>query len=659
MKERIRMISIVTSLIISLAVLPAWGVPSVINYQGKLADQDGYALTGTYDMTFSIYDSITDGNLLWSENQSAVKVLQGIYNIKLGSETPFPADLFEASSLYLEVAIYNTQTSSYETLSPRQEFTSVAFSIKSGDSDSLDGFDSKDFMHVGDKATGDLYGSYPSPIVAGLRGKPISWTAPLKGQILKYNGFVWVPDKDADSGGDITRVIAGEGLTGGAYSGDAILSVASEGITSEHILDGTITAVDIAPNGITSDRINSSGLDADTLDGYNAMDFLTSETDPTVASSVKDGVSWDEVSAKPAGFADNIDNDTVYNAGTGLDLSGTTFNVRVPLYLVGNALVGGIIKGINSSTSGYGVYGAGNTGVYGLASEKGNFLNYGGFFRASGDRGHGVHGFADATGAVTNYGGYFVSAGMSGRAVYGEATNDSTGENFGGYFKANGINGAGVYGSAPYRGVYGVATSTTSSNYGGYFLSRSASGRGVCGASTMTGDVQNFGGYFSAYGDRGIGLYARGPLYAGYFQGNVIVSGNLAVMGTKQFVVPHPKDSTKEIVYVCLEGGENGVYVRGSGTLEKGRARISLPEHFSLVASEKGLTVQITPRDGKAKGYLYAEKVTPEYIFVVEVGGGESSASFDYLVMGIRAGFERHRVIRGNIITKGAEKIGD
>ncbi|OHA83985.1 MAG: hypothetical protein A2937_00515 [Candidatus Yonathbacteria bacterium RIFCSPLOWO2_01_FULL_47_33b] len=35
---------------------------------------------------------------------------------------------------------------------------------------------------------------------------------------------------------------------------------------------------------------------------------LTTETDPTVPASVKDGISWTEVSGKPAGFADGVDN---------------------------------------------------------------------------------------------------------------------------------------------------------------------------------------------------------------------------------------------------------------------------------------------------------------------------------------------------------------
>jgi len=35
---------------------------------------------------------------------------------------------------------------------------------------------------------------------------------------------------------------------------------------------------------------------------------ITSETDPTVLASVKNGVSWGEIGSKPAGFADNVDN---------------------------------------------------------------------------------------------------------------------------------------------------------------------------------------------------------------------------------------------------------------------------------------------------------------------------------------------------------------
>lgn len=43
----------------------------------------------------------------------------------------------------------------------------------------------------------------------------------------------------------------------------------------------------------------------------NDAGYLTSyaETDPTVPASLKNGVSWSEVTSKPAGFADGVDNE--------------------------------------------------------------------------------------------------------------------------------------------------------------------------------------------------------------------------------------------------------------------------------------------------------------------------------------------------------------
>jgi hypothetical protein len=48
-------------------------------------------------------------------------------------------------------------------------------------------------------ATGDLSGSYPSPSVAKLQGIGVSNTAPLNGQVLKYNGTQWLPSTDNTS----------------------------------------------------------------------------------------------------------------------------------------------------------------------------------------------------------------------------------------------------------------------------------------------------------------------------------------------------------------------------------------------------------------------------------------------------------------------------
>jgi hypothetical protein len=123
------------------------------------------------------------------------------------------------------------------------------------------------------------------------------------------------------------------------------------------------------------------------------------------------------------------------------------------------------------------------------------------------------------------------------------------------------------------------------------------------------------------------------------------INGDLEVTGNKNFIQPHPTDPTKEIVYVALEGGEAGTYTRGSGTLVDGIAIIELPEHFGLVTNAEGLTAQITPR-GPVHAMLYVESVTPRTLVVRASTSADAHVPFDYLINGIREGFENHQVIR-------------
>ncbi len=124
---------------------------------------------------------------------------------------------------------------------------------------------------------------------------------------------------------------------------------------------------------------------------------------------------------------------------------------------------------------------------------------------------------------------------------------------------------------------------------------------------------------------------------------NVLIKGNLQVTGAKNFVMDDPRDTSKQIVYSSLEGGESGTYSRGSGQLVNGSATINLPDHFALVTAEKGLTVQVTPTADVAGLYI-ASKNTKQ-IVVREIGGGKSNATFDYFVQGVRKGHENDPVI--------------
>jgi hypothetical protein len=124
--------------------------------------------------------------------------------------------------------------------------------------------------------------------------------------------------------------------------------------------------------------------------------------------------------------------------------------------------------------------------------------------------------------------------------------------------------------------------------------------------------------------------------------GNITATGNITSHGTKPFVQDHPTDPTKEIIYISLEGGEAGTYMRGTWKLDNGKAVIELPEHFSMVTSEDGLTVQLTPRGEWLQ--LYVVQVDTKQIVVQEAQG--KSGQFDYHIQGVRKGYEHHEVIQ-------------
>jgi hypothetical protein len=120
------------------------------------------------------------------------------------------------------------------------------------------------------------------------------------------------------------------------------------------------------------------------------------------------------------------------------------------------------------------------------------------------------------------------------------------------------------------------------------------------------------------------------------------VIGNIVASGTKSFAQDDPTDSTKQIVYAALEGGEAGTYTRGTATLVNGAAVIDLPEHFGRVTEESGLTVQLTPRGEWLQ--LFVVQLSPTKLVVKEAS--HRKGHFDFQVQGVRRGYADYQVVR-------------
>ncbi len=79
-------------------------VPSTISYQGVLDQNDGTAVTdGNYKLNFKLTNSPENNALLWEETHEAVEVVNGIFNVILGSVNPL--DLLFDETYYLGVSV--------------------------------------------------------------------------------------------------------------------------------------------------------------------------------------------------------------------------------------------------------------------------------------------------------------------------------------------------------------------------------------------------------------------------------------------------------------------------------------------------------------------------------------------------------------------------
>lgn len=200
-------------------------IPGTLHYQGFLTDSEGNNLdNGSYEMTFGIYNQPESGTPLWSETQS-VNLETGILSVLLGSITSL--DLPFDEQYYLAITIEDG-----EELSPRIPLSAVPYSHRTRSID--DGQVVRSINTLRDNIT----------LQAGDNI-----------EINEDENSITISVTGIDAGGDITGVIAGEGLTGGGTEGEVTLSVAESGITENMVANEAVTESKIATNSVTEKKI--------------------------------------------------------------------------------------------------------------------------------------------------------------------------------------------------------------------------------------------------------------------------------------------------------------------------------------------------------------------------------------------------------------------
>jgi hypothetical protein len=123
-------------------------------------------------------------------------------------------------------------------------------------------------------------------------------------------------------------------------------------------------------------------------------------------------------------------------------------------------------------------------------------------------------------------------------------------------------------------------------------------------------------------------------------------NGNSVVVADmKPFIMPHPTQPDTDIMYVCIEGPEAAVFLRGTTRLVNGEAKVGLPDHFVHVANLDKMTVQVTALSPDSMGLAVVGK-GPEGFVVRELRQGSGNYDFDWDVKCVRKGHEDFRVTR-------------
>ncbi len=546
-------------ILLLLAVISFGQIPEVIDYQGKLTNASGVGIEGTLDMTFRLYPTLAGGTAIWSEVHSGADIVtieKGLFSVELGSITPFDTMAF-ADQYFLEIEIDG------DIMAPRQPLNTAAYAMRAKFADAVTGGMSLETVLLEGNSTGgtaitddtdnevdiadnlrltdgntlsvdnigaegtddninlmddlDLNGNMIfNSNAAGYGGRvafndnivPVS-----SAQDLGHADYRW---DDIFLGATSTIDIAGDAGTAGevlTIDGSGNLSWAAGGSGGTDT-DWTMLGIDMYNTDLGNVSIGQSiaPAAANRLEVYGTGE-LTERAIVGISTTGPEG--WLGTANYGAyGQFDSYNYGALGTSGIGIDAVGDTYAGR----FTGDVYVTGAIKDSDDEAGTVGqVLTSTGTGTDWTTPAGGSGLWIDHAFDPY------IHPTTNINARVydagEDYGFYLYKTSTASETFYGyyvDLTADNTSTVYGvnsyaGVYSGGGIGGEyyGVYGKAEYGdvnyGIYGVGAYAGTSTYGVY--------------GTILGTGSSSG--YAIYGDQG------GGDYAGYFDGNVSITGSL------------------------------------------------------------------------------------------------------------------------------------
>jgi len=635
-------------------------VPRLVNFSGRALGVQGKPISGVAGLTFAIYRDQSEGSPLWMETQSVQADGKGNYVAQLGASRPegLPLDLFtSAEARWLGVRINGGEEQ------PRVLLVSVPYALKAADAQTLGGLPPSAFMLAKAPVAGAAPASATEDSASASAPPPATSNVTTTGGTVNFLPL-WTTATNVQSSA-ITQT--GTGATArigiGTVTPSAVLDVrGSQTVRGVFTLPATGAATVAAGKNSQSQNFAASAFNSGSSTAVNQT--FRWQAEPTGNNTVSPGASlnllFGQGAAAPAetGFkiAGNgqltfATGQTFPGVGTvksvGLSAPSADFNVtgspvtgsgtlalswkiapdsaNTPNAIVKRDASGNINAGIVVATN---VYATANSGLPTAVTGYGTSTVNGIGVLGSAAAGSGVEG------ASTSGNGVFGSS-QSGYGVTGTSQGSS------GVYGMSQVN-VGVYGYSPNGGgVYGLGNVAGVDAQGGtYGVYASGSSYGVfattdgfdalhgvshLASATALGAVNDAGGdaIFAAATNGGV---------AGYFGGDVQVSGNLSKAGGS-FKIDHPLDPANKYLYHSFVESPDmkNIYDGTVTTDANGQAVVTLPEWFSDL--NRDFRYQLTAIGAPGPNLYVAEEISGNHF---KIAGAKPGARVSWQVTGIR-----------------------
>jgi hypothetical protein len=600
-------------------------VPSVITYQGRLTNPDGGPVeNGVYEFIFSLYPDSLEPDFLWQEVQ-AVEVTDGFFSVELGKSNPIPPGPFieiVPPNLYLGIRLVDDTE-----MLPRTRLASNAYSIKALHADEAAWSANAEMAAI----AANVFDSSITEISirdGSIGLNDIGQNGASPGQVIKWT----------ESGWDI-----GNDETGAFDDGDWTLT--------DYILTpvgkwGLASAGNVTYGDHDTTHINFGTACTTGAPGFNDWYIVVGGgygNAATRAGATVSGGYQNRASGTGAAVGGGITNYATY---VGATVGGGGSNFATGL----NSTVAG--GNINEAAADFTTVagGVGNQANDTIASVLGGQYNYANGVGATIGGGmrnvaHGQYSFIgggggvnvpDSNSAIGDYsiipggrsnvaqGDYSFAAGRKAQALHAGCFiwADSTDSNF----SSARANEFAAYATNGFR-----VMADNADLYGGYFLNLD-NGDGIRAvANTSAGD--DWAAVFAYNSSTSPGIYAYSAAgYAGYFEGNVNVTGSVIKAGGS-YKIDHPADPERKFLAHAYVGSseQKNVY-DGVIILDgDGIALVDLPDWFDALNGD--FRYQLTAIGAPGPNLHIAEEITGNRF---KIAGGDAGMKVSWQVTGLR-----------------------